>query len=242
MLTITNLTAVMEDNNLLTDINLNVNPNEIHAIMGPIHSGKTSLMHAIMGIPTLIYTDGTIKFKKKVINNKSMTDRSLLGIFASFQDPPAVEAITNLELTQTVLQTRGDPRTPNEIEKIYKELCIDLGLSSNHGHKIVNNETLTMTERKKNELLQMWLLDPDLVILDEIDFGIEDDELECISNNINAFLSQKGKSAIVITHNKELLDALNPDYVHVIVDGSILESGTTELYKRIIEDGYTQFS
>ena len=242
MLTITNLNAVIQDTDLLEDINLIVNVGEIHAIMGPLHSGKTSLVHAIMGVPSILYTDGTINFKKKVINDKSIYARSIMGLFTSFQDPPLIDAVTNFELIQTILKAHKDKRTLSEIEKIYKELCTDLGLSSNHGHKLVSSESLTVTERKKNELLHMWLLDPDFIVLDEIDEGVEADEIECIANNINSFLLKKGKAAIIVTHNKKLLDILNPDFVHVMVDGSICESGSTDLYKRIVEDGYTQFS
>jgi len=192
--------------------------------------------------PDVRMHQGDIKFNGSSIANKSVSERSLLGIFVSFQDPPVIDAITNLDLVKTILKLRGDARTDATLEKDYKALCVSLGLSSNHGHKIVNHESITPTERKKNELIHMLLLNPRLIVLDEIDLGVEDDELESIAATIKSFLADNDKSAIVVTHNHKLLDALVPSLVHVMVGGRIVEQGSTELYKRIVEDGYTQFS
>lgn len=242
MLKIKNLNAVILDQDVLSNINLEVNAGEIHAIMGPQHSGKSTLVHAILGTPSIDYTSGEIDYKGSSITDTLANERSLLGIFVSFQDPPTIDGITNLELVKSILKLRKDPRLDSSLEKDYKALCVSLGLSSSHGNKIVNHESITPTERKKNELLHMLLLTPDLIVLDEIDAGVDDDELECIATTIKSFLDDKNKAAIVVTHSHKLLDLLVPDQVHVMVDGEIVEQGSTELYKRIVEDGYPQFS
>lgn len=242
MLKIKNLNAVVLDQDVLSNINLEVNAGEIHAIMGPLHSGKSALVHAILGIPSIHYTSGDIEYKESSISTKLVSERSLSGIFVSFQEPPVIDAITNLDLVKNILKLRGDTRPESVLEKDYKALCVSLGLSSNHGHKIVNHESITPTERKKNELLHMLLLNPDLVILDEIDAGVDSDELDSVASTIKSFLDDKRKAAILVTHNHKLLDSIVPTHVHVMVNGEIVEQGSTELYKRIIEDGYSQFS
>lgn len=242
MLKIKNLNAIILDQAVLSNISLEVNAGEIHAIMGPQHSGKSTLVHAILGVPSIHYESGDIEYKGASISNKSVSERSLSGIFVSFQEPPVIDGITNLDLVKSILKLRGDARPESTLEKDYKALCVSLGLSSSHGQKIVNHESITSTERKKNELLHMLLLSPDLIILDEIDLGVDADELDCIATTIRAFLENKNKAAILVTHNHKLLDTLVPTQVHVMVDGEIVEQGSTELYKRIVEDGYPQFS
>jgi len=242
MLKIKNLTAVIETLELIDDVSLEVNEGELHAIIGPEKSGKSSLIHAILGNPSMSIKNGSIKYKKKSIIEKSIEERSNAGIFISFQYPPNIDGVTNFELIKSILKSKKDTRTPNELENRYKELCKKLGLSSNHGYKIVNHEIMSDTECKKNEILQMFILNPNFIILDEIDTGIEKDELELFTSCINEFLLDKTKAAIIITHSRALLDALNPTHVHVMVNGEIRENGSAELYKRILEDGYSQFS
>jgi Fe-S cluster assembly ATP-binding protein len=242
MLKIKNLTAVFDDLQLLDDINLEINEGELHTIIGPERSGKSSLAHTIMGNPKIAIKDGSITYRKKSILEKTVDDRSVNGIFVSAQHPPNIDGVSNFNLVKTILKIRKDTRTPNELEKEYKDLCKKLGLSSNHGHKVVNHAIMSDTECKKNELLHILLLKPDLIVFDEIDTGIEPDEFDLFASCIKEFLSDKSKSAIIITHSRELLDALQPTHVHVMVDGEIRETGATELYKRILEDGYSQFS
>lgn len=242
MLKIKNLTAVFDDLQLLDDINLEINEGELHTIIGPEKSGKSSLAHTIMGNPKISIKDGSLTYRKKSILEKTIDARSSAGIFVSSQYPPSIDGISNFELVKSILKNRKDTRTPNDLEKEYKELCKKLGLSSNHGHKVVNHGIMSDTECKKNELLHMFLINPEFVVFDEIDTGIESDEFELFATCIKEFLSDKTKSAIVITHSRELLDALQPTNVHIMVAGEIRESGPTELYKRILEDGYSQFS
>ena len=242
MLKIKNLTVVIDDDNLLDAINLDVNKGEIHAIMGPKKSGKSSLVHAILGNPNMNFKEGYIKFNKKSILENSIEERNLLGIFTSFQYPPEIDGVSNFEIVKAALKTRKDSRTDNQVEKEYKTSCSKLGLSSDHGIKNINHSLMTDTECKKNEVLQMLMLNPSLVILDEIDEDVDESELESVALNIKEFLADKSKAAIIITHSKALLDILEPTHVHIMVDGEIKEQGSADLYKRIVEDGYSQFS
>jgi Fe-S cluster assembly ATP-binding protein len=141
-----------------------------------------------------------------------------------------------------MLKSRKDKRSINEVERDYKNLVKELGRSSNHGHKFMNNETMTATECKKNELLHIMMTDPKLIILDEIDKDIEEDELESFAIHIKNFLKNNKKAAIIATPNKKFLDILEPTHVNIMVQGAIRRKGSQELYKRIIEDDYTQLS
>lgn len=242
MLKIKKLTAVIDEENILDDITLEVNQGEIHAVMGPPGAGKTFLSHSILGNPNIIIKNGSITFNKKSILEKSIEERNSLGIFSSFQYPPVIDGVTNFELLKVALKAKKDTRTVNEVSTEYKFLSSKLGLSSDHGYKVVNHETMTATECKKNELLHMLFLNPSLVVLDEIDQDVQEEELKNIATTIKEFLNNSGKAAIIITHSQELLDILEPTHVHIMVAGEIKVSGPSDLYKRIIEDGYSQFS
>ena len=242
MLKIKNLTVNIKDNTVLSKINLEVKKGEIHAILGPKQSGKSSLVHTILGNPIIDIKEGSLSFKRKPIDNLTIDARGLKGIFTGFQFLPVLDGISNFDLAKETLKARGDKRNIAEIEKEYKNLLKKLRLSSNHGHKWVNDETVSNTECKKNEILQMCLIDPDLIILDEIDHDVEEDELELISSQIKEFLKKKDKAAIIVTQNKEFLDLIKPTHVSVIVKGTIKATGSSELYKRLVNDDYSQFS
>lgn len=240
MLKIKNLKVSLGEHVILEDINIDVKKGEIHALMGPKHSGKSDLAHTIIGDSSLNIDEGAILFKNKSITSKDINKRNLLGIYVTFQYPSCISGLTNFELIIESLSYRNDKRTINELEKEYNELCKKLGLSSNHKNKFVNDDASSSLDHKKNELLQMYFLNPDFVVIDDIDKDIDHEEVEIIGNFLKEFLTDKTKSAIIITQDHKLLDILNPDYVHIMVDGTIREKGTTNLYKRIIKDGYTQ--
>jgi len=242
MLKIKKLTAVIDEENILDEITLEVNKGEIHAIIGPEGAGKTFLSHIILGNPNLTVKSGSLTFNKKSILEKSIEERNLLGIFSSFQYPPAMTGISNFAFLEHALTARKDKRTLNEVALEYKLLCKKLGLSSDHGKKDVNHMIMTPAECKKNELIHMLMLNPSLIVLDEIDAEVEEDEVELIGAVIKEFLSDGSKAAIIITRRHEILDILTPTRVHVMVAGEIKVSGPTELYKRIVTDGYSQFS
>lgn len=242
MLKIKNLTATIDDGIILQDINFEVKSNSLHVIIGPKCSGKSGLVHAISGKPELSIKDGMINFKNKSILDKTQEERSFLGIFSSFQHLPTLDGVTNFTLVKELLKSRKDTRNSVQIEQDYKKILNSLKLSSNHGNKIVNDQVLTSAECRKNEIILMLILDPNLVIFDEFEKDIEPEELEIISNHIKEFLKNKGKSVIVVTQNKIFLDLLKPTNFNVLVDGNIKARGSEELYKRIVDYGYSQFS
>lgn len=241
MLKIKNLSAIINDNKVLDDINLEVNSGELHAILGPKNAGKSSLVHTILGNPILDIEKGSILFKNRSILKKTADQRSLSGIFVSFQYLPIFDGISNFEFAKETLKAHKDRRNVNELEKEYKLLVKKLELSSNHGSKWINDETVTNTECRKNEVLQMLLLNPTLVILDSIDHDVESNELEFLANIIREFVD-KNKAAIVVTHNVDFVKMLKPTHVNIIVDGSFKLQGSNKILKRIVNDDYSQFS
>lgn len=241
MLNIKNLTVNIEDHVLLEDINLEIKSGEIHAVMGPKNAGKSHLALAILGNKNIEYSKGSVNYKKKKLSSNQLTERAKMGIYVSFQHLPTITGITNFELLKASLKS-CNYAISNNFEKSYKDLCNALGLSSEHGNKIVNDEMMSVAECKKNEIIQIIFLNPNLIVLDEIEEYLSQDELILIANFLKTFLSKKSKSALIITHSHTLLDILKPSHVHVMVNGAIREQGTNELYKRIVKDGYSQFS
>jgi Fe-S cluster assembly ATP-binding protein len=241
MLTIKNVSAVIDAKDLLKNISLTINSGEIHAILGPEKSGKSSLAHLISGHPSIIQTEGSITFKQKNISRLDCDDRAMLGIYTTFQQSPEIFGLRNIDLIKIILKSKKDKRSENEIEKDYKVLCTMLELPSNHGNNMMDYDFMDHSEFRKNEILQMLMLDPKLVIVDEIDADLEEHDLEILGAVLNSFVDNK-KSMIVITHNQQFLDMIVPTHVHILVGGEIKEQGGPDLYKRIIEDGYSQFS
>lgn len=239
MITISNLIVASEDEIFVDNISLNINPGELHAIIGPRISGKSFIAHSIFGNPDLEITSGDILFKNKDLRKKNITDRAKLGIFASFQEPPLMSGIPNLELVRQILIANGDKRTPNEVKEEFKTLCRQLGLSSSHGTK-VSNPANDFGDSKKTELLHMLMVDPTFFVLDEIEDGVDIDDFPALAASINKFLKPK-KAGIVISKDPAFLELLNITHWHIMVQGEFKQSGTDDSYKRIISDDYAQF-
>lgn len=242
MLKIKNLTATISDEVFLQDINFEIKIGDLHVVLGPKLSGKTSLVHAISGKSELSVKDGSMSFKNRSILDKTQEERSFLGIFSSFQYLPSLDGVSNFTLVKELLKSRNDKRNVVQIEQDYKKLLTSLRLSSNHGNKIVNDHVLTSAECRKNEVILMLMLNPSLAVFDEFEEDIEPEELEIIARHIKEFLKMKGKAAIVVTQNKQFTELLKPTNFHVLVEGSIKAQGSEELYKRIVDHGYSQFS
>ena len=238
MLKIKNISATSDSQPLLKNISLEVNTGEIHAIMGPKNSGKSALVHAITGHPSVSLTEGTVHFKRKKLNDLEADQRTNLGIYISFQYPPEFESLTNWDLTTEIFPKEK----PEDLALKYSSCCEILDLGDSHGDIAPSAVNMLMSQAKRNELIYLLLKNPDLIILDEIEDGLKGSETLLVGSILKDFLVEKGKGCIVVTHSQELLDILETTHVHVMVGGEIKISGTTELYKRIIEDGYSEFS
>lgn len=241
MLKITNLSATIDGIDILSNINLEVNAGEIHAIMGPNGAGKSSLANAIAGNPYITVTKGRMSFNKKSILKLEADVRSRAGIYMTFQDPPEIPGVSNLQLTRDILKARGDDRDSGGVINDYKKLVKQFELGSEWGKRDYNLGA-SGGEKKKNEVIQMRMINPSLVILDEIDSGLDVDAVQEITKDIKAFLATEGKACIIITHQPTILTTIKPTHVHVIVDGTIVESGDITLVKRIGKNGYREFS
>lgn len=238
MLKITNLTAEVDEYAVLEDINIEVKAGEIHAILGPKESGKSALAHVLMGYEGYNVPKGKINFKRKIITETPTEQRAKLGMFMAFQNPPEIPGLNNLELTKSLIK-KHDKET--DVIDDYKKFISKLDLGSDWINK-QNNLGASNIEKKKNEILQMLMLDPDFIIIDDIDLNTEADALQDIASNISSFLSKKNKGCIILTNQAAILEMIKPTHVHVMIDGKIVESGTGRILKRVLKDGYRKFS
>jgi len=242
MLKIKNLTATALDQQVLSDINLEVNVDEVHAIIGPTKAGKTALMYALSGLPYIEITDGSIHYKKKKINNQPMHERSLNGILSVFQELIEIPNLTNWELLTAILKHRKDTRSIDEIKELYITICLTLGLSLEHADDIADSDHMVFDQAIKNELLMMSIIDPTLALIDNFDDKLEDKDKILVAEYIADMAHAGGRATIVFSKNKAVLEAINPTHVHVMVDGKLVLTGGKELLQRIEEDGYSELS
>jgi Fe-S cluster assembly ATP-binding protein len=241
ILEIKDLQVSINENEILKNLNLKVNRGEIHAIMGPNGSGKSTFSKVLAGHPAYSISNGDIFFKGSSILDLDPEERSHLGIFLAFQYPIEIPGVSNEDFLRLAYNSKQKFYNKPEVDPIefltiiYEKLELvnmsPLFLSRNV------NEGFSGGEKKRNEILQMILLDSELSILDETDSGLDIDALKIISNGINNFMSPD-KSIILITHYQRLLDYVNPDYVHVMQDGKIIKTGSAELAKELESKGY----
>lgn len=240
MLKLKDLTIISNSKPILKNIDLEINPGEIHAITGPKFCGKSALAHAITGHPEMEIESGSIVWKRKKLNNLSTTERSSLGIFISFQHPPEFDEITNWELFKQCYEPKL-----SEIEDLqlqYTAYADILNLSVIHQEKETNIGHMSDSEFKKNELLYMLMTNPKLIIIDEIDDGLDEEDAARIADILRSFVKTNKITCLVTSRNQKFLDIIKPTHVHIMSNGEILLSGGPDLYKRIIEDEYSEFS
>lgn len=241
LLEIKDLKVSISENIILNNLNLTVNRGEIHAIMGPNGSGKSTFSKALAGHPAYSILNGDILFKGLSILELSPEERSHLGIFLAFQYPIEIPGVSNEDFLRLAYNSKqqfyNKPETdPIEFLSIIIKKLDFVGMSPLFLNRNVN-EGFSGGEKKRNEILQMVLLDSELSILDETDSGLDIDALKVISTGINKFMS-KDKSIILITHYQRLLDYIKPNYVHVMQDGKIIKTGSFELAKELENKGY----
>ena len=241
MLSIDNLHAQVEGKKILNGIHLDVKPGEVHAIMGPNGSGKSTLSTVIAGHEDYEVSKGNVLFQGTDISELSADERAHLGIFLSFQYPVEIPGVTVTNFIKTAInETRKaqglEDMPANEMLKKIKDKAKLLGIDTHFLSRSLN-DGFSGGEKKRNEILQMILLDSELSILDETDSGLDIDALKTISNGINAFMN-KNKAIILITHYQRLLDYVKPTFVHVMQNGKIIKTGTAELAHELELKGY----
>jgi Fe-S cluster assembly ATP-binding protein len=241
LLQIKDLQVSINENQVLKNFNLTINKGEIHAIMGPNGSGKSTFSKVIAGHPSYSILNGDILFKGCSILDLEPEERSHLGIFLAFQYPIEIPGVSNEDFLRIAYNAKQKFCNKPELDPIEFLTIITEKL------KLVNMSTLFLTrnvnegfsggEKKRNEILQMILLDSELSILDETDSGLDIDALKIISNGINNFMNPN-KSIILITHYQRLLDYINPTYVHVMQNGKIVKTGSAKLAEELENKGY----
>jgi Fe-S cluster assembly ATP-binding protein len=241
LLEIKDLKVSINENEILKNLNLKINKGEIHAIMGPNGSGKSTFSKVLAGHPAYSILNGDIIFKGLSILELSPEERSHLGIFLAFQYPIEIPGVSNEDFLRLAYNSKqkffNRPEVdPIQFLQIINEKLKLVKMSSLFLSRNVN-EGFSGGEKKRNEILQMILLDAELSILDETDSGLDIDALKIISSGINNFMSPN-KSIILITHYQRLLDYINPTYVHVMQDGKIIKTGSAELAKELENKGY----
>lgn len=241
MLTINQLNVAINAQPILNGINLQVNPGEVHAIMGPNGSGKSTLSKVLTGHPSYEVTSGQIHYLGQDLLPMAPEERAQAGIFMSFQYPVEIPGVTNISFLKSSVNAvrRGQNRqTLDAIEflSFIREKCQLLDMDESFLYRGIN-EGFSGGEKKRNEILQMIALEPKLAILDETDSGLDIDALRIISQGVNAMRSPE-RAIILVTHYQRLLDYIEPDFVHVLVDGRIIKSGDKSLALELEDKGY----
>jgi len=239
MLEIKNLTVQIDNKRILNNLSLNVQDGEVHVVMGPNGTGKSTLSKVIMANKKYKVLEGTIVYNNEDITKCTTDEISRKGIFLLNQNPMEIEGISNQEFLRTAINSRGD-KTLNmfnfikEIEKNAKELNINSELL----HRSIN-VGFSGGEKKKNEMLQLKMLKPSLIILDELDSGLDVDSLNLVCQSINEYKKNNPNSSIlIITHYPKILELIKPDSVSVLLNGTIVKNGGIELSNYIFENGY----
>lgn len=241
MLEITNLHTTVDGKQILRGLNLTVNAGEVHAIMGPNGAGKSTLSYTVAGREGYDVTEGSIIFDGMNITQEEVQVRAALGIFLGFQYPVEIPGVTNMTFLKTALNSQRKARGETELDamaflKLIRAKAKELGMSEDMLKRSVNMG-FSGGEKKRNEMLQMALLEPRLAILDETDSGLDIDALKTVADGINRLRSPE-RAIILITHYQRLLDYVQPDFVHILAGGRIIKSGDKNLAHRLEAEGY----
>jgi Fe-S cluster assembly ATP-binding protein len=237
VLNIQNLHATVEDLEILKGVNLQIKSGEFHVIMGPNGTGKSTLSSVIMGHPKYEVTEGEITLDDKDVLEMEVDERAREGLFLAMQYPAEVPGVTNSDFIRTAMQSRSGQSVPlYKFIKQFDQAINKLQMRDDLPHRYLN-DGFSGGEKKRNEILQMLMLEPKFAILDEIDSGLDVDALRIVGEAVN---SMRGESfgCLLITHYQRILDYIKPDFVHVMMQGRIVKSGGPELMEKIDTDGY----
>ncbi|RKQ96311.1 Fe-S cluster assembly ATP-binding protein [Kushneria sinocarnis] len=241
MLEIRDLHATVEGTEILKGINLTINPGEVHAIMGPNGAGKSTLSSVLAGRDGYEVTQGTITFEGQDLLEMEVEDRARAGMLMGFQYPVEIPGVKNIYLLKSALnaqrEARGEEEIPSpEFMKLVKEKLEFMRMDTSFLQRAVN-EGFSGGEKKRNEILQMLVLQPKLALLDEIDSGLDIDAMKTVSHGVNSLRSEN-RSILLVTHYQRILNHIEPDQVHVLIDGRIARSGDKQLALRVEDEGY----
>ncbi|QGY81159.1 Fe-S cluster assembly ATPase SufC [Sphingorhabdus lacus] len=246
MLQITNLHATVADKPILKGLTLSLNAGEIHAIMGPNGAGKSTLGYVLSGRPGYEVTEGSVTFNGEDLLGMEPHERAAAGLFLGFQYPVEIPGVSNVQFLREALNAqrkhRGEaPLTGSEFLKVAREQAGALGMDMDMLKRPVN-VGFSGGEKKRNEMVQMGIIDPALAILDETDSGLDIDALRVVGDGINRIMRKPDKAVLLITHYQRLLDYVKPDFVHVLADGRITRTGGAELALELERDGYKELA
>lgn len=241
MLKIENLHVNIKGLKILSGLNLEINPGEVHVLMGTNGAGKSTLVKTLSDHFDCEITEGSITFKGKDLLALNASERANEGIFMSFQNPTEIPGVNNMYFLKTALNAKRaynglDEMNGAEFLKLLKKKTKEYGIDDAMLKRSVN-DGFSGGEKKKSELLQMVVMEPDLILIDEIDSGLDVDAIKTIAQGVNSLLDGK-RSVLMITHYDRLLELIKPDFVHILNNGKIVESGDYSLALRIDEQGY----
>ncbi|WHI60006.1 Fe-S cluster assembly ATPase SufC [Mammaliicoccus lentus] len=239
VLEIKNLHVSIEDKEILKGVNLTVKSGEFHAIMGPNGTGKSTLASAIMGHPNYEVTEGTITLDGEDVLELEVDERARAGLFLAMQYPSEISGVTTSDFLRSAINAKREEGDEIPLMNFIKKLDRDLeylDIDKNMATRYLN-EGFSGGEKKRNEILQLLQLQPDIAILDEIDSGLDIDALKVVSKGINQMRSEN-LGCLIITHYQRLLNYITPDFVHVMMQGRVVKSGGPELAKRLEAEGY----
>jgi Fe-S cluster assembly ATP-binding protein len=237
MLKIENLHAQIDGNEILKGLSLEVGKGEVHAIMGPNGSGKSTLSNVLMGHPRYEVTEGSVTFEGQDVLELEPDERARLGMFLAFQYPSEVPGVSVANFMRTAVNSvREKELPPMEMYKLLQEKMRIMQMDPRFAERYLN-EGFSGGEKKRNEILQMLMLDPSLAIMDETDSGLDIDALQVVARGVNELRGPEF-SAVIITHYQRILRYIEPDHVHVMLDGLIVTSGGKELAEELEDKGY----
>ncbi len=241
MISVSNLYVSVQEKQIIAGLYFDVQPGSLHVIMGQNGSGKSSFVHTLMGVPSYEVTSGSMTFCGQDLLAMPLHERSKVGIFLAFQQPIAIPGVTVFEFLKEIYAASGRHTTPAEFTSLIQSLFAQVGLDGACLYRGLN-ENFSGGEKKRLEIVQMLLLQPKLIILDEIDSGLDVDALKAIGNAIANYLQHNSAaSCVIITHYRRILDYLQPTAVHIMHAGTIIRSGDAQLSHEVEAQGYDSY-